>query len=98
MSDENRQAEPIIVDEIPYNWQISESDVVTDITIRRTDAEGQSLRVGFNYPSSTRKQATETEFSPDLLKKIIRYALKKGWEPMEFGLVDFFIYGEEVDP
>ncbi|MDH5324490.1 MAG: hypothetical protein OEZ68_03745 [Gammaproteobacteria bacterium] len=82
---------------IVYTWRVNRTDWVLDIYIQHKSSEGQVLRIGYNYQTSN-SEPPEIEISDSLLTKTIIFALKQGWLPTEPGLVDFVIYGEEVDP
>lgn len=83
-----------------YRWLVNAIETVLDILIQQDNSEGQRLRVGYFYQS--RKPAdvdpAAIVIPEELVSKLILYALKQGWEPTEPGLIEFFMYGEDVGP
>lgn len=91
-------SDSVTVGDKKYLWQQVHNDVVTDFIITSGVAEGQTLRLGFNYAAmSSGAEPREVKLEPGAIEKAIRYALKLGWAPEEPGLVDFVVYGEELN-
>lgn len=90
----------ISVDGIQYRWIVNAIETVLDINIEQDKAEGQRLRVGYFYQSSKPPgvDTASIEIPEELVSKLILFARKLGWEPMEPGLIEFFMYGEEAGP
>lgn len=90
----------ISVDGTQYRWIVNAIETVLDINIEQDNAAGQRLRVGYFYQQGKPADVDTASIviPEELVSKLILFARKQGWEPMEPGLIEFFMYGEEAGP
>lgn len=85
----------IIVDDFRYGWSATGNDGWISLTVAPLDNEGQILTTSFAYHSKVIEKG-ETEdgvkwqklkqqliITPNIVKQVIEYALKNGWNPIE---------------
>ena len=91
----------IDIDDTTYRWMVTGNDMVIDVIIEQDNVKGQKLLSGFDYHNETPEGDMTTQkrkVTPEVIKKLILFALNSGWEPGALSKPDFRVNGEEVSP
>lgn len=69
----------IVVGTIPYRWVVSPNDGFLVLVVELAEKPGQRLEAFFGYDP-------QKIMTPDSVRKIIEFALTRGWKPAQRGL------------
>ncbi|KMQ62606.1 hypothetical protein ACM40_10055 [Chryseobacterium sp. BLS98] len=71
----------IIVENIKYCWIATGNDNIINLIICLQENSGQKLLMNFDYIQNENQEVIDTQITPSIVEKAIKYGLKQGWEP-----------------